>query len=72
MTNVSAVSVNAQFSAVPGVFTTTSYVDRVTADVAAGFDIVARSGASIRLEYDGRFSENATQSSFLAKAALPF
>ena len=52
-----SLALDAQFVAAPQVFTTTTAMDRVTADVAAGFDLVGKSGAALRLEYDGRFGE---------------
>ncbi len=58
--------------AIPQPFTTTMHLDRLTADVAAGFDVIAASGSALRFEYNGRYSGDSSDTSFSLKGSLPF
>jgi autotransporter-like protein len=65
--------VTASFVAAPGQFlTSTSEFDDKYVDIAAGVDILTADGVDLKLTYDGRYSENSSELSLGAKAAVPF
>ena len=53
-------------------FAITSSVDNAVADLAAGADLIGRDGMVLRLQYDGRFGEDAGQHGGTAKLPVPF
>ena len=53
-------------------FSVTSRIDRVTADVAAGLDLITPSETSLRLQYDGQFGTTIEQHIGSAKLSLKY
>ena len=47
-------------------------IDEVIADVSAGLDVIAKDGVVLRLQYEGRFSENTEEHSAGVKVSLKF
>lgn len=47
-------------------------LDDVLGDVSAGFDVINREGAALRLQYDGRFADETRQNSASIKGSVPF
>jgi hypothetical protein len=65
--------VTASFVAAPGQFlTSTSEFDDKYVDIAAGVDILTADGVDLKLTYDGRYSNESSELSLGAKAAVPF
>lgn len=65
--------VTASFVAAPGEFlTSTSEFDDKYVDIAAGVDILTADGVDLKLTYDGRYSDESSELSLGAKAAVPF
>lgn len=64
----------AGFAAAPGTspFTINSEIDDVLADIAAGVDIINVDGTVFRMQYDGRFGSNTTQSGVSIKGSVKF
>ncbi len=65
-------AVTSSLLAAPQGFTTTMGLDDLTADVAAGFDLVTDGASALRVEYSGRYSDDVSESSFAVKGSLPF
>jgi uncharacterized protein with beta-barrel porin domain len=53
-------------------FTVTTRSEKTYADLAIGVDILRKSGTTVRLEYNGQFSENSTTNAIGIKIAMPF
>ena len=65
---------NATFLDAPGsaAFSVTSEIDRVTADIAAGLDLITPSDTALRLQYDGQFGDTIDQHIGSAKLSLKY
>ena len=65
--------VTASFAELPGQFFTASQeFDDKYVDIAAGVDILTADGVDLKLTYDGRYSNESSELSLGAKAAVPF
>ncbi len=53
-------------------FAISSRIDRVTADIGAGLDVIGNVGSALRLQYDGQFGDRTTSHSGSGKVSLPF
>ncbi|NTV69665.1 MAG: hypothetical protein HGA71_05900 [Azonexaceae bacterium] len=53
-------------------FTVVSRSDRTYGDLALGIDILRKSGATVRLEYNAQFSANSVTNAIGIKLAMPF
>jgi len=65
---------SASFLDAPGFapFAVTSRIDRVTADIAAGIDLITPSETTLRLQYDGQFGNTVEQHIGSAKLSVRF
>jgi len=53
-------------------FTVTTRSEKTYADLTVGFDILRKSGTTVRLEYNGQFSADSTTKAVGIKVAMPF
>ncbi len=68
-------AVSAGFANAPGdvtPFSVQSSFDDTLLDLGAGIDVLATSGITLRLQYDGRFGEETRQNGFSVKGSVPF
>lgn len=69
-----AFSTSASFVDAPGSspFTTIGRVDRVTADIATGVDLISKADSALRVQYDGQFGNTTTQHSGSVKFSIKY
>jgi hypothetical protein len=58
----------------PGIepFSVAKEIDPLMADVGAGLEFIGAGGATLRLDYSGRFSQDLEEHGLGLKASLPF
>lgn len=67
-------AVAASFNGAPGIepFSVAKEIDPLMADVGAGLEFIGAGGATLRLDYSGRFSQDLEEHGLGLKASLPF
>lgn len=68
------IAVSASFLGAPGVspFTVTKSLDRIMADVGAGVELLTVGGASLRMDYSGRFSSDVESHALDLRGSVAF